>query len=580
PDDPPDTEVSIVPIMLWSDSTHLTNFGNASLWPIYMYFGSMSKYTRGKPTASASHHLAYMPSVNVYKELFGCAATSDVLRFCKHELTEAIWKLLLNPEFMHTYEHGILEHCGDGILRRLFPRFFTYSADYSEKILLACIRYLAQCPCPRCLIRKSDISEMGTPTDSRRHENVRVDSPAIQDTIRRARGLVFKKGTSLNSKHLANILDTKSLVTTRSAFSTKLSKFGFNHYSMFVPDLMHEFELGVWKAILTHLMRILYVEGNDSIQIFNQRNVSAMKQLAARDFEDILQVLIDLLLPQEHNEVVLDMLWNLCSWHALAKLRLHMEEMLVIFTQATEALGDSIRVFVATTCEAYLTQELPKEHAARGRRAAALCQGATTVGTGKKKAKGKGKGKAVAEDTADVEKLERKIKKLNLSTYKFHALGDYVQAIRQFGTTDNYTTQIVRSRLLRHIANEEETRRLVLQRQRLHGDMVSSNKQGEASASPISGAAAVKITTDVPIASRTSPYEHYHMSNYTPVWKDLHLWLKAHKDDRAFDNFLPSLKDHLLVRLLGRSWEGDEHNFTREDQDTVKILENKIYFHK
>lgn len=48
------------------------------------------------------------------------------------------------------------------------------------------------------------------------------------------------------------------------------------------------------------------------------------------------------------------------------------------------------------------------------------------------------------EGTADVEKLERKIKKLNLSTYKFHALGDYVQAIRQFGTTDNYTTQIVR----------------------------------------------------------------------------------------------------------------------------------------
>ncbi|PCH36804.1 hypothetical protein WOLCODRAFT_157493 [Wolfiporia cocos MD-104 SS10] len=65
PDDPPDTEVSIVPIMLWSDSTHLTNFGNASLWPIYMYFGSMSKYTCGKPTASASHHLAYMPSVSL-----------------------------------------------------------------------------------------------------------------------------------------------------------------------------------------------------------------------------------------------------------------------------------------------------------------------------------------------------------------------------------------------------------------------------------------------------------------------------------------------------------------------------------
>lgn len=94
---------------------------------------------------------------------------------------------------------------------------------------------------------------------------------------------------------------------------------------MFVVDLLHEFELGVWKAIFTHLLRVLYAEGHDRIQIFNKRwalycrlmlpscsdytrfrkvttfgrgtirhfgnNVSGMKKLAARDFEDILQVL-------------------------------------------------------------------------------------------------------------------------------------------------------------------------------------------------------------------------------------------------------------------------------------------------
>jgi len=30
--------------MLWSDSTHLASFGNASLWPIYLYIGNLSKY--------------------------------------------------------------------------------------------------------------------------------------------------------------------------------------------------------------------------------------------------------------------------------------------------------------------------------------------------------------------------------------------------------------------------------------------------------------------------------------------------------------------------------------------------------
>jgi len=40
---------------------------------------------------------------------------------------------------------------------------------------------------------------------------------------------------------------------------------------MFVPDILHEFELGVWKAIFTHLMRILYVTGDNCIQNLNWR---------------------------------------------------------------------------------------------------------------------------------------------------------------------------------------------------------------------------------------------------------------------------------------------------------------------
>ncbi|THH14694.1 hypothetical protein EW146_g5665, partial [Bondarzewia mesenterica] len=52
----------VAPLMLWSDSTHLANFGNAAAWPFYLLFGSQSKYTRGKPTSNACHHLAYIPT--------------------------------------------------------------------------------------------------------------------------------------------------------------------------------------------------------------------------------------------------------------------------------------------------------------------------------------------------------------------------------------------------------------------------------------------------------------------------------------------------------------------------------------
>lgn len=53
----------IAGMMLWSDSTHLANFGTASLWPIYLYFGNQSKWVRGKPNAAACHHIAYVPKV-------------------------------------------------------------------------------------------------------------------------------------------------------------------------------------------------------------------------------------------------------------------------------------------------------------------------------------------------------------------------------------------------------------------------------------------------------------------------------------------------------------------------------------
>ena len=38
---------------------------------------------------------------------------------------------------------------------------------------------------------------------------------------------------------------------------------------MFVPDLLHEFELGVWKNTFKHLVWILHAAGGDLIQELN-----------------------------------------------------------------------------------------------------------------------------------------------------------------------------------------------------------------------------------------------------------------------------------------------------------------------
>lgn len=130
------------------------------------------------------------------------------------------------------------------------------------------------------------------------------------------------------------------------------------------------------------------------------------------------------LLPAPHNEIILDLLFEFAYWHALAKLRLHTDTTLSFLETSTKRLGRYARRFAATTCKAFRTVELPHEETARRRRTVAVSHRDTN---------------RAAFDS------DRKVKKLNLNTYKWHALGDYATTIRHYGTTDNYSTQTVSS---------------------------------------------------------------------------------------------------------------------------------------
>ena len=63
----------------------------------------------------------------------GVSPTPVLLTHSRRELFHGVWRRLLDPEFCHSYEHGVVVTCADGIVRRVFPRIFTYSADYPEK---------------------------------------------------------------------------------------------------------------------------------------------------------------------------------------------------------------------------------------------------------------------------------------------------------------------------------------------------------------------------------------------------------------------------------------------------------------
>ena len=135
---------------------------------------------------------------------------------------------------------------------------------------------MGNCPCPRCLIPKLSKHLLGTQDDWEQRKTLRrVDDSSHKKTISSARKHIYQKQRPVDSVLVQRLLKPQSLVPTnvvpllsffgatyliravQNAFSEKLSRFGFNLFSIFLVDFMHEIELGIWKKIFIHLLRNL-----------------------------------------------------------------------------------------------------------------------------------------------------------------------------------------------------------------------------------------------------------------------------------------------------------------------------------
>lgn len=101
----------------------------------------------------------------------------------------------------------------------------------------------------------------------------RIDDNDLRFKIANARRLIYDEGYTVDSTRLDGMLKARSLVPThvrhllcsayyisnyiQNAFSNRLRLLGFNYFDMLVIDLMHEVELGVWKNLFVHLLRII-----------------------------------------------------------------------------------------------------------------------------------------------------------------------------------------------------------------------------------------------------------------------------------------------------------------------------------
>ncbi|TFY53731.1 hypothetical protein EVG20_g9986 [Dentipellis fragilis] len=591
--------------MIWSDSTHLAQFGQAKAWPIYIHDGNISKYARCKPSSRTMHHIGYIPplpdTLTADLARLGIAATPALLAHCKRELFHGVWRIVLDEEFRQACKHGIVVTCKDGIRRRLYPRIFTYSADYPEKVLIATIRDMGGCPCPRCLVKKECLGNLGTSKDIERIALTRKDDQAFRCKVSDARKLIYKDGYVVNSDAVDKLLKPESLVPTENAFSTFFQDFHFSVFLMLAVDLMHEFELGVWKALLTHLIRMLYSLGPTAVQEFNHRflqvapfgqstirrfssNVSELKKLAARDYEDILQCCIPCFegMFGDHDASIQELLYLASYWHSLAKLRMHTETTLKVLDNVTMLFAKSLRFFAQVTCLKFKTVETDAEYRARCRvaqRRAAMqsgvdsrISGSTPVNIGGKRAKS-----------------------FNLTTYKLHSLGDYVATIRMFGTTDSYSTQPgeLEHRVVKRRYARSNRRGFVDQfvnmdvLETVHERMNEELEEAEATASATAAIELVEPGTDEHdegdggALTSTELSEHHRIATDESSKLYLQSWFNQpdNQNEPGYKDFELKLKQHLLARRSHSVTVGDEPSYTAEDLRDVIIKNGIIYPH-
>lgn len=84
------------------------------------------------------------------------------------------------------------------------------------RVLLATIRNLGDCPCPRCYVRKHEIHKLGTVQDiDLRKTKARVDDEARRGRVTLARDFIYGDHRStVNSNAVENVLKERSEVPT------------------------------------------------------------------------------------------------------------------------------------------------------------------------------------------------------------------------------------------------------------------------------------------------------------------------------------------------------------------------------
>ena len=135
--------VTVIPIIILSDKTQLTQFQSKSAYPVYLTISNIPKAICNKPNQHAQLLMGYIPTTRL-KNIKNKAARRRALV----NLFHSCMRKLLSP--IESYgETGIAMSTGNGIWYHCHPILAMFIGDYLEQTLVTCT---LNGRCPKCLV--------------------------------------------------------------------------------------------------------------------------------------------------------------------------------------------------------------------------------------------------------------------------------------------------------------------------------------------------------------------------------------------------------------------------------------------
>ncbi|KDQ19622.1 hypothetical protein BOTBODRAFT_102654 [Botryobasidium botryosum FD-172 SS1] len=338
---------TIAPVIISSDKTQLTLFGNKTAYPVYLTIGNLPKDIRRKPSRQGQVLLGYLPTTRLDH-----ITNKASRRRAVANLFHGAMRRILAP-LKEAGKNGVLMASGDGIVRRVHPIFAVFVGDYPEQCLVTGCYYGH---CPQCPKPRDEFGEPGV-------EPLR-NLLAILDALDKADG---------DPTEFARACASAGIKPIYHPFWEDLPY--TNIYRSITPDLLHQMYQGVVKHLVAWLKSV-YGENeidarcrrmppNHNTRLFT-KGISSLSRVSGEEHRNICRVLlgliVDLPLPGSLSPArLVRAVRGLLDFLHLARYQVHSSATLRLLREALDRFHANKDIFVDLGVRADFN--LPKLHA-------------------------------------------------------------------------------------------------------------------------------------------------------------------------------------------------------------------------